>query len=128
MNYSPMPFHSDHFTTYQVSDGVFAAIATTGGAAISNAGIVDLGGRTLVFDTFMTPEAALDLRRAALGLTGREADLVVNSHYHNDHIWGNQVFDPGILIASTSQTLKLMQTAGREEIRWANEVSAGRLQ
>ena len=36
--------------------------ASAGGAAYSNAGIVDLGDLTLVFDTFQTPQAAQDLK------------------------------------------------------------------
>ncbi len=121
---TPVPFPSDHFTVHRLSDGVFALVARDGGAAISNAGILDLGGRTLVYDTFMTPQAAHDLRSAAQQLTGREPDIVVNSHYHNDHIWGNQVFGPATLIVSTSETFELMHTAGRDELKWANEVSA----
>jgi hypothetical protein len=50
-----IPFQSDHFRLYQLADGVFAAIALNGGAAISNAGIIDLGDRTLIFDTFISP-------------------------------------------------------------------------
>jgi glyoxylase-like metal-dependent hydrolase (beta-lactamase superfamily II) len=123
-----VPFPSQHFSIYELTDGVFAAIATDGGAAISNAGIIDLGGRTLVFDTFMTPQAARDLRLAAEQLTDREPELVVNSHYHNDHVWGNQVFTPRTLVLSTAQTLKLMQTAGRDELQWARDVSARRLE
>ncbi len=121
-------FQCDDFTVHRLSDGVFAAIATTGGAAISNAGILDLGGRTAIYDTCMTPRAGQGLRAAALQLTGREPDLVINSHYHNDHIWGNQAFGPESLIVSTRRTLQLMQTAGRDEVKWANEVSASRLQ
>src|SRR5512143_1947328 len=122
-----IPFPSDHFSLHQLTDGVYAAIATDGGAAISNAGIVDLGGRTLVYDTFMTPQAGRDLRLAATQLTGREPELVVNSHYHNDHIWGNQAFGPATLFVSSAQTLKLMHTSGVEELQWAREVSARRL-
>ncbi len=122
----PVPFPSDHFAVQQLADGVFAAIATDGGAAISNAGIVDLGGRTLIFDTFMTPQAGRDLRLAAYQLTGREPELVVNSHYHNDHTWGNQAFGPQTLFIATAQTLRLLQTSGAEEVQWARDVSARR--
>ena len=124
---SLVPFQSDHFSLHQLADGVYAAIAADGGAAISNAGIVDLGGRTLVYDTFMTPQAGRDLRLAATQLTGREPELVVNSHYHNDHIWGNQAFGPETLFISTARTLQLMQTSGSEELQWARDVSARRL-
>lgn len=48
-----------------MAGGICAAIHKQGGWAISNAGILDLGDRVLVFDTFMTPEAARDLRNAA---------------------------------------------------------------
>jgi cyclase len=123
-----IPFESDHFTVHQLTDGVFAAIASTGGSAISNAGIIDLGERTLIFDTFMTPQAATDLRVAAQQLTGRDPELIVNSHYHNDHIWGNQVFSPAAVFLSTSQTLRLMHTSGLQEVQWAQDVSAKRLE
>ncbi len=77
---------SKHFTLHSLTEGVVAAIASDRGAAIGNAGLIDLGGQVLLFDTFMTPQAALDLRRAAEELFGRAPNLVVNSHYHNDHI------------------------------------------
>ena len=128
MTETPIPFASKHFTLYQLAAGVFAAVAVSGGAAVSNAGIIDLGGRTLIFDTFMTPEAARDLRLAAQQLTGRDPELVINSHYHNDHIWGNQVFKPQSLIISTAQTLKLIQTQGQVELKDAHETSAGRVE
>ncbi len=44
-----------------------------------NAAIVDLGDRTLVFDTLATLQAARDLRAAAERLTGRAPAVVVNS-------------------------------------------------
>ncbi len=125
---TPVPFPSDHFSIQQLANGIFAAIAVDGGAAVSNAGILDLGGRTLVFDTFLTPQAGRDLRLAARELTGREPELVVNSHYHNDHIWGNQSFGPQTLFVSTAQTLRLMHTSGAEEVQWARDVSARRFE
>jgi len=43
---------SKHFTLHQLAEGVYAAIATDGGAACCNAGLIDLGGQVVVFDTF----------------------------------------------------------------------------
>jgi len=83
---------SEHFQLERLADGVYAAIDIEGQAAHSNAGIVDLGDRTLIFDAFLTPTAAEDLRAAAEHLTGRAATTVVNSHAHTDHCLGNQVF------------------------------------
>jgi len=92
-----------HFRLEQVAEGVWAAIGTPGMGACANAGIIDLGDRTIVFDTFQTPVAARELRRAAEGLTGRPVSLVINSHFHADHTFGNQVFRD-VPILSTKAT------------------------
>ena len=64
---------STRFQLVTLSDGIYAAIAVLGGGALCNAGIVDLGDRTVVFDTFNTPLAARELRATAERLTGRPA-------------------------------------------------------
>ncbi len=92
---------SRHFELRPLGRGIHAAIATDGGWAVGNAGIVDLGDRTVVFDTFANPVAAEDLRVAAERATGRPVSVVVNSHPHRDHIRGNQVFPRARIVATT---------------------------
>jgi cyclase len=102
-----IPFQSEHFTLHPLADGVYAAIATEMGAAFSNAGLIDLGDRTLVFDAFDSPRAAEDLLKACLQLTGRSPSSVIISHWHPDHWAGLQVF-AGCEILSTPATRKAM--------------------
>jgi cyclase len=106
---------SRHFTLQPVAEGVYAAIARDGAGAMSNAGIVDLGDRVLIFDTFMTPQAADDLRAAAEALTSHPIAYVANSHWHDDHVQGNQAF-PNAEIVATDRTSLLMATRTRESI------------
>jgi cyclase len=120
-------FISNHFTIEQLDDGVYAALHREGGWAVANAGIVDLGESSLVFDTFITVQAANDLKRAAERLTGKPVRFVVNSHYHNDHIWGNQVFASQAQIISSDDTLLLIKTEGKEEYNNYKEGSLPRL-
>lgn len=115
-----------NFQIQKITDGVFAAIHLNGGHAICNAGIVDLGDATLIFDCFMTPDAANELKAAAKKLTGKEVRYVVNSHYHNDHIRGNQAFDGCDIIAS-SKTRELMLERAPEELRSDIAEAPGRL-
>jgi glyoxylase-like metal-dependent hydrolase (beta-lactamase superfamily II) len=82
---------------------------------------VDLGDRTLVFDALGTPAAAEDLRAAAERLTGRPATYVTNSHADHDHWLGNQAFDPGTIVLSTSGTRERMVTEGAAYIRRCRE-------
>jgi len=110
---------SKNFFLQQLAPGVWAAIQNDkGGHAISNAGIIDLGNRTLVFDAFMNPDAATELKKAAELLTKHPVSFVINSHYHDDHIRGNQVFVPGATIISTEWTKNEMRTAEAEELEW----------
>jgi len=122
-----IPKNSRHFRLEQLADGVYAAIHADDGWAICNAGIIDLGDRTLVYDTFMSPEAAGDLRNAAESLTGRPVDAVINSHPHNDHIWGNQAFDREVDILSTNRTRELIITEGPLEVQGFRELAQTRL-
>jgi glyoxylase-like metal-dependent hydrolase (beta-lactamase superfamily II) len=100
--------HSEHFTYQELAEGVWAAIVITTGLAASNSGIVDLGDRTLIFDTTLSPASALDLRNAAESLTGRNVAYVFNSHFHNDHVFGNAIFDSTTEIYTTARTREIM--------------------
>ena len=99
---------SKHFRLQELAEGVYAVIHIDGGTAIGNAGIVDLGDRTVVYDTLFAPQAGVDLRAAAEALTGRPVDAVINSHWHNDHIWGNQAFDANTDIVSSEETRRMI--------------------
>jgi cyclase len=99
---------SRHFRLQPVADGVYAAIHIEGGTAIGNAGIVDLGDRTLVYDTLFTPEAGEDLRTAAEALFRRPVDAAIDSHWHNDHIWGNQAFGAETQLVSSEETRRMI--------------------
>lgn len=76
-----------------------------------NAGIVDLGDHTIIFDTMTTIGAARELRAAAEALTGRAPAYVINSHAHADHFNGNVVFADAILVASQT-THRVLSTQG----------------
>lgn len=95
---------SKHFQIERLASGVYAAIASEQGYASCNAGIIDIGDRTILFDTFLTPEAARDLLNATEQLTSNKITHIINSHEHNDHIRGNQVFGSDIDIISTVLT------------------------
>lgn len=93
-------FFSKHFTLEKVRDGIYAAIAKEGGGAVGNAGFVDLGDQTIVFDTFNTQQAAEDLKTMVMQVTNQPITWVVNSHWHGDHIRGNQAFKESTIVSS----------------------------
>ena len=75
-------FSSKHFTVQQLEPGVWAVINNDQyGHAICNAGIIDLGDKTVIFDPLMNIDAANDLKRVAMELTHKPVSIVINSHY-----------------------------------------------
>jgi cyclase len=97
-----------NFTINPVGKGIYAAIPNGG----SNAGIVDLGDQTLVFDTFTTVGAAKELKMAAEHLTGRAPSLVINSHAHADHYQGNVAFSNHAVVIASTKTRQAIAEEG----------------
>lgn len=93
-------FDTYWFTIEEVGDRVFAAVAKSGTGAGSNAGIVDLGGCTLVFDAMLTPAAGAALRSTAEMITQQEVRYLVLSHRDYDHVLGAQAFSDCVVIAT----------------------------
>ena len=112
-----------HFHFRRLRPGAYAALARPEGLAASNCGIVDLGSRVVVIDTSYSPQAARDLRSAAVELTGREIDLVLLTHHHSDHTWGNQVFGEKTTIFSSAETYRVMAQSGAESLARSLESS-----
>jgi glyoxylase-like metal-dependent hydrolase (beta-lactamase superfamily II) len=95
---------SQHFDLIPLCDGVYACIHKAGGAASSNAGIIDLGDRTLVVDAFNTVAAGRDLRATAEALFGRPVSTLVLTHFHDDHWVGASAFDAATLFLASEPT------------------------
>jgi cyclase len=112
---------SKHFQIERLDDGVYVAVASEQGYASCNSGIIDIGDKTIIFDTFITPEAARDLLKAAKKLTSNKITHVINSHEHNDHIRGNQVFGSDVNIISTSKTREAITRNEPEDIKLEKE-------
>jgi len=116
------------FRYVRLAPGVYAAIdlLIDSGLGGCNAGILDLGDRTLVFDSGVTPRAGRELYRAATKLTKRTPDYLVVSHYHNDHIRGSQNFR-GAVEVGTTLTRELIATKGQADLKWDRDNAASQV-
>ena len=112
-----------HIDVVEAGDGVHAAIAKPDRGAVGNAAFIDLGGETLVVDTHYSPSAARELRAAA-----GSPSLVLNTHWHADHVLGNSEF-ADTTIVSTTRTRELIASIGAERLAaqkeaWDEELPA----
>src|SRR5687767_13876530 len=112
----------------EVGPGVWAAIAypVESGGPLCNAGIIDLGGKALVFDASYSPAHGKALREAAEKLVGAPVAYLVNSHGHGDHTRGNQAFE-GVSIVGTAPMADVMKSEWPTDPKKAAESAAKRL-
>ncbi|PYS78976.1 MAG: hypothetical protein DMF70_13910 [Acidobacteria bacterium] len=108
------PRAEEDFQLIKVADGVYAAIAKSGGLASGNAGFVIGDDGVLVFDTFFTPAAIEELITEIQTLTKLPIKFAVNSHYHLDHTGGNQVLIArGVPIIAHDNLIKWQTTKNK---------------
>ena len=120
---------SKHYLLEKLADGIYAAIHNNdGGYAICNAGIIDLGDKTIVIDPFISPIAARDLKQHAEYLTGKPVSLVLNLDPHSDHTNGNQVFVPGADIISTPNARRYIEDHFDKEFEYNKKTAPEELQ
>ncbi|MGH9487712.1 MAG: MBL fold metallo-hydrolase [Terriglobales bacterium] len=81
-----------YFQLHRLAPGVFAAIDAPHSPAGSNAGFIIGSDGVVVVDTFESVDAAKALLAAIRARTKLPIRFVVNTHYHLDHVTGNQVF------------------------------------
>lgn len=96
-------------TVATVADRVHAYMQEPGGWCVNNAGIVVGDDTVLVVDTAATEKRALALRDAVDALAPGPRRIVVSTHHHGDHTFGNHVF-------SNRHTLLVSHDAGPAEL------------
>ena len=107
----------------EVADGVFAYVQPDGGWCLNNAGLVVHDGRAALVDTAATETRARRLREAVRGVTAAPPGVLVNTHFHGDHTFGNFVF-PEALVVGHERTRSEAMAAGLHltglwpEVRW----------
>ncbi len=76
-----------------------------------------------VCDTYLGPHAIAPVIDALREKASKEI-IVINSHYHWDHVWGNCYFDHSLVIAHTECRKHMLET-GAEDLRESAAFQAG---
>jgi cyclase len=95
----------------QIADGVHTFLQPDGGWCLNNAGLLDGDGRPVLVDTAATEARARLLRSLAVKAVGVAPSVIVNTHSHGDHTFGNFVF-PEALVVGHERTRREAEKAG----------------
>ncbi len=96
----------------EVADDAYAYVQSPGGWCVSNAGLLVAGEGVIVIDTLATQRRAEHLREVVDGLRAGPRRIVVNTHHHGDHTFGNHVFGPAATIIAHERAVAEMTATG----------------
>lgn len=74
----------------------------------SNVGVLRTERGSVIVDTMAFRMQGEEIRKRAEELTGREVEVIVNTHYHLDHTHGNPGFPGGTRVVATRRTRDLL--------------------
>lgn len=98
----------------EIADGVFTVVPSQFGS--SNSGFVIDDEQVTVIDTRMAPLLADEMLHLIRDVTPLPVTRVVNTHFHGDHVFGNQVFSPPARVISHRLAREELEERGRAVI------------
>lgn len=90
----------------EVAENAYAFIQEN---CATNAGFIVGEEGVLVIDSLMTPSLAARLYSAVRNVTQKPIRYLVNTHFHGDHVFGNQYFLPAPIVAHANCRTELIE-------------------
>ncbi|HKB65390.1 MAG TPA: MBL fold metallo-hydrolase [Pyrinomonadaceae bacterium] len=108
---------SGNFEMVKLAEGIYAAIRTEppGLTVNGNSVFIINDDDVVVVDTTLTPGTAKEELAALRKLTSKPVKYIINTHWHDDHIMGNQVYRdafPGVEFIAHAATRDYLPTTG----------------
>ena len=103
-----------NYQTVQVANGIYAFIADEPKAGVVQGNIILIIGdsEALLVDAGQYPTLAERIAKEVKGLTSSPVRLLINTHWHGDHILANHVFRehfPGLKVVAHNETRKFAE-------------------
>ncbi len=99
-------FRGQAFQLTKVQEGIYHAEGTGALSVGGNAAVIVNDEDVLVVDSLSTPAAAWALAEQIKTITDKPIRYVVNTHFHWDHVHGNQIYGPGVEIIRMKDVFK----------------------
>jgi cyclase len=105
------------FEVQKIADGVYVAVRRESPGLMFNGNSVFIvnDDDVVVVDTTITPSSARELLAELRKLTNKPVRYVINTHFHDDHVIGNQVFRdafPGVEFVAHDTAREDLTTVG----------------
>ncbi len=103
-------YEGQAFTFHQAREDIYQAVGTGALAVGSNAAVIVNEEDVLLVDSHISPAAGWALLEELRTITTKPVRYVVNTHFHFDHLHGNQIFPPNVEIIGHEFTREMVVT------------------
>jgi len=88
----------------QIVPGVYSAIGTGAMNVGSNSAVIVNRDDVLIVDSHISPESGRAMLQELKAITDKPVRFLINTHFHYDHVNGNQAFGPAVDIIGHEYT------------------------
>ncbi|MFN7915321.1 MAG: MBL fold metallo-hydrolase [Vicinamibacterales bacterium] len=99
----------------KVAEGIYYATASGTMQVGANSPVFVNADEAIIIDSETSPAAGRALVQDIKAFTDKPVKYVIDSHYHYDHLFGNQVFGPDVQIIGHDHTVERLKTNTLEQ-------------
>jgi glyoxylase-like metal-dependent hydrolase (beta-lactamase superfamily II) len=88
----------------EIVPGVYSAIGTGSMNVGSNSAVIVNRDEVMIVDSHISPESGRAMLQELKTITDKPVRFLINTHFHYDHVNGNQAFPPGVDIIGHEYT------------------------
>ena len=111
----------------KVADGIYYATASGTMNVGANSPVIVADNEAIVIDSETSPAAGRALVQDIKAFTDKPVKYVIDSHFHYDHLFGNQVFGPDVQVIGHDHTRVRLQANTMEQFTFRNSINPARL-
>jgi glyoxylase-like metal-dependent hydrolase (beta-lactamase superfamily II) len=99
----------------KIADGIYYATASGTMQVGANSPIIVTNNEVVIIDSETSPAAGRALVQDIKSFTDKPVKYVIDSHFHYDHLFGNQIFGPDVQIIGHDHTVERLKANTLEQ-------------
>ncbi|MEQ1729096.1 MAG: MBL fold metallo-hydrolase, partial [Vicinamibacterales bacterium] len=106
----------------KVAEGTYYATASGTMSVGANSPVFVNGTEAIIIDSGTSPASGRALVQDVKAITDKPVKFVIDSHYHYDHLYGNQVFGPDVQIIGHDHTRERLKANTLEQYTFLTSI------
>lgn len=106
----------------KIADGIFYATASGTMQVGANSPVIVTDGETILIDSETSPAAGRALVQDIKVFTDKPVKYVIDSHFHYDHLFGNQIFGSDVQIIGHDHTRERLKANTLEQYTFLTSI------